>query len=126
MLIVTAFRMVDYGSARKILRGRRSEAAVFVLTAAITIAFDLILAVEIGIAVAAIMATLGLSGGLQIVLQARRELTSEEVKSASADPATLVAAPGTSCRHQIHDFTGETATHPAVLLRSLLTDRTPA
>ena len=41
------------------------------------------------LAVAAIMATLGLSGGLQIVLQARRELTSEEVKSASADPATL-------------------------------------
>ena len=56
VLIVTAFRMVDYGSARKILRGRRSEAAVFVLTAAITIAFDLILAVEIGIAVAAIIA----------------------------------------------------------------------
>ena len=39
---------------------------------------------------------------------------------------TVVVAPGTSCRHQIHDFTGETATHPAVLLRSLLTDRTPA
>jgi FAD/FMN-containing dehydrogenase/Fe-S oxidoreductase len=33
---------------------------------------------------------------------------------------TVVAAAGTSCRHQIHDFTGVTAVHPAVLLRSLL------
>jgi FAD/FMN-containing dehydrogenase/Fe-S oxidoreductase len=32
----------------------------------------------------------------------------------------VVVAAGTSCRHQIMDFTGETAVHPAVLLRSLL------
>jgi len=56
VLIVSAYRMVDFGSARSILRSRRSEAAVFVLTAAITILFDLILAVEIGIAVAAVLA----------------------------------------------------------------------
>jgi FAD/FMN-containing dehydrogenase/Fe-S oxidoreductase len=35
------------------------------------------------------------------------------------DGAVVVAA-GTSCRHQIADFTGETAVHPAVLLHSLL------
>ena len=35
------------------------------------------------------------------------------------DGAVVVAA-GTSCRHQIADFTGETAIHPAVLLDSLL------
>ena len=33
---------------------------------------------------------------------------------------TVVVAAGTSCRHQIHDFTGVEAVHPAVLLRSLL------
>ena len=33
--------------------------------------------------------------------------------------SALVAA-GTSCRHQVHDFTGVRAQHPAVLLRSLL------
>jgi Fe-S oxidoreductase len=33
--------------------------------------------------------------------------------------ATVVAA-GTSCRHQIHDFTSTAAVHPAVLLQSLL------
>jgi len=35
-------------------------------------------------------------------------------------PGTVVAAAGTSCRHQIHDFTGVDAVHPAVLLQSLL------
>jgi FAD/FMN-containing dehydrogenase/Fe-S oxidoreductase len=33
---------------------------------------------------------------------------------------TVVVAAGTSCRHQIADFTGESAVHPAVLLRRLL------
>jgi FAD/FMN-containing dehydrogenase/Fe-S oxidoreductase len=38
----------------------------------------------------------------------------------SRPPGAVVVAAGTSCRHQIHDFTGETALHPAVWLRSLL------
>jgi FAD/FMN-containing dehydrogenase/Fe-S oxidoreductase len=33
---------------------------------------------------------------------------------------SVVVAAGTSCRHQIADFTGEKAIHPAVLLESLL------
>ena len=36
-----------------------------------------------------------------------------------AGPAVIVAA-GTSCRNQLHDFTGVSAVHPAVLLRSLV------
>jgi Fe-S oxidoreductase/FAD/FMN-containing dehydrogenase len=36
-----------------------------------------------------------------------------------ASGAAIIAA-GVSCRHQIHDFTGETAVHPAVYLDSLL------
>jgi Fe-S oxidoreductase len=40
-----------------------------------------------------------------------------------AAPGTAVVAAGTSCRHQIHDFTGVEALHPAVLLRSLLETR---
>ena len=35
-------------------------------------------------------------------------------------PGTVVVAAGTSCRHQVLDFTGQRAIHPAVLLRSLL------
>ena len=38
----------------------------------------------------------------------------------SRPPGAVIAAAGTSCRHQIRDFTGEEAVHPAVLLRSLL------
>lgn len=32
----------------------------------------------------------------------------------------LIAAPGTSCRHQIHDGTGRTALHPAEILRAAI------
>lgn len=35
-------------------------------------------------------------------------------------PGAVVAAAGTSCRHQLRDFTGVEAVHPAVLLQSLL------
>jgi Fe-S oxidoreductase len=38
----------------------------------------------------------------------------------SRKPGAVVVASGTSCRHQVKDFTGESAVHPAVLLRSLL------
>jgi Fe-S oxidoreductase len=36
------------------------------------------------------------------------------------DASTVVLAAGTSCRHQIGDFTGAKAIHPAVLLRTLI------
>lgn len=56
VLMVTAVRMIDRRSAMSIIRSTRSDALVMVLTAAATIVFDLILAVEIGIAVAAVLA----------------------------------------------------------------------
>jgi FAD/FMN-containing dehydrogenase/Fe-S oxidoreductase len=37
------------------------------------------------------------------------------------EPGDVLVAAGTSCRHQVEDFAGERALHPAVLLRSLLT-----
>jgi Fe-S oxidoreductase len=33
---------------------------------------------------------------------------------------TVLAAAGTSCRHQVHHFTGVHARHPATLIHSLL------
>lgn len=38
----------------------------------------------------------------------------------SMGPGDVLVAPGTSCRHQVADFGGKTAVHPAVLLRRLL------
>jgi hypothetical protein len=40
------------------------------------------------------------------------------VRSAPAD--TIIAAPGTSCRHQIKDGTGRIAHHPAEILYDAL------
>ena len=56
VLMVTAARMVEVHNVRAVLRATRSDAAVLGLTAVATIAFDLIVAVEIGIAVAAVLA----------------------------------------------------------------------
>jgi Fe-S oxidoreductase len=41
-----------------------------------------------------------------------------------APPGSAVVASGTSCRHQVHDFLGMQAVHPAVLLQSLLAGST--
>jgi Fe-S oxidoreductase len=38
----------------------------------------------------------------------------------SAPPDTLIAAPGTSCRHQIKDGTGKVALHPVEILHDAL------
>lgn len=56
VLLVTAARMVNLATARSILRSTRSDALVFCVTAVMTVALDLILAVEIGVAVAAVLA----------------------------------------------------------------------
>jgi Fe-S oxidoreductase len=54
--------------------------------------------------------------GERKLLPAVREAASE----------TTVVAPGFSCRHQIQHFTGVTALHPAVLLRSLVATAPPS
>jgi len=56
VLMVTAVRMVERHNVRAVLRATRSDALVFVLTALATIAFDLIVAIEIGVAVASVLA----------------------------------------------------------------------
>lgn len=56
VLMVTSFRMISASTIRKILRSTRSDALIFVLTAVVTVCFDLIEAVEIGIVIAAFFA----------------------------------------------------------------------
>lgn len=56
VLMVTAIRMVSRRTVTAILRSTRADAAVFALTAIITVAFDLIIAIEIGLAAAALFA----------------------------------------------------------------------
>ncbi|WP_166972921.1 SulP family inorganic anion transporter [Brevibacterium atlanticum] len=61
VLFVTAVRMIHLATMRAILRSTRSDAIGFVVTAFITVSFDLIVAVGIGMVVAAIFALRNLS-----------------------------------------------------------------
>ncbi len=54
ILMVTATRMVSRHTVTAIMRSTRADAFVFVLTALITVAFDLIVAIEIGLVAAAL------------------------------------------------------------------------
>lgn len=56
VLMVTAVRMFERHNVLSVVRATRSDAVVFGVTAAVTLAFDLILAVEVGVAVAAVLA----------------------------------------------------------------------
>ncbi|MFJ5884100.1 SulP family inorganic anion transporter [Kitasatospora cineracea] len=56
VLIATAVRMVQVGSLRALARSGRGEAAVLVLTAAATLAFDLVTAVVVGLLVSGALA----------------------------------------------------------------------
>ncbi len=56
VLMVTSFRMISPKTMGRILRSTRSDALTFVLTAVVTVCFDLIEAVQIGILVAAFFA----------------------------------------------------------------------
>lgn len=61
VLMVTASRMVSPTVIGQVLRSTRSDAGVFIITAIITVSFDLILAVGIGFAAAAFFALRALS-----------------------------------------------------------------
>lgn len=71
VLMITSLRMFSARTAVTILRSTRSDALTFVLTALVTICFDLIEAVEIGIGVAAFFA-------LRVVAR-RSSVTREEL-----------------------------------------------
>ncbi len=61
VLMVTAVRMVSVDTVRAIVRSTRADAAAFVATAVITVSFDLIVAVIIGVAFAGFFALRGMS-----------------------------------------------------------------
>jgi SulP family sulfate permease len=56
ILMVTAVRMVDRYAVGTVVRATRSDAIVLIVTATLTVAFDLIRAIEVGMAVAALLA----------------------------------------------------------------------
>ena len=61
VLMVTAVRMVQVATVRSIVRSTRADAVAFVVTAAITVSVDLIIAVLIGIVFAGLVAIRNMS-----------------------------------------------------------------
>jgi SulP family sulfate permease len=56
VLMVTAVHMIEFGTVNRILRSTRGDALVLVTTATATVVFDLVVAVEVGIVLAALIA----------------------------------------------------------------------
>jgi len=101
VLMVTAVRMVEIHNIRAVLRATRSDAAVLVATAVATVAFDLIVAVEIGIAVAAVLALRHVARSATITRQpvsvevdadGERELLHEHIVAYRLDGALFFGA----------------------------------
>lgn len=76
VLIVTAVRMVDIDAVRTLLRATRSDALVLILTTLATVVFDLVVAVEMGVAVACVLALRAVARSSTF---AREELRSDGV-----------------------------------------------
>ena len=66
ILMVVAARMVESHAARTILRATRADAFVLLLTMLVTIVFDLILAVEVGMIAAGFLFVVRMSGMLSV------------------------------------------------------------
>ncbi|MBB4663107.1 SulP family inorganic anion transporter [Conexibacter arvalis] len=56
VLMVTAVRMVEFATVGRIVRSTRGDALLLLATAAATVAFDLVIAVGVGVALAAVLA----------------------------------------------------------------------
>lgn len=55
VLMVTASRMMSIRTARSVIRSTHSDAVAYILTALVTVVFDLIVAIQIGVVVAAML-----------------------------------------------------------------------
>jgi SulP family sulfate permease len=75
VLMVTAIRMVHVATVRSVLGSTRADAVAFVLTAVITVSFDLIVAVVIGVLFAGVFALRNLSRATGVRREALPEPT---------------------------------------------------
>ncbi len=85
VLMITATRMVERHNVRAIVRATRSDAVVLALTALMTVAFDLILAVEVGMAAAAVLALRQVARTASIVGETLPRLDADTAESLRHD-----------------------------------------
>ncbi|HEX7004338.1 MAG TPA: SulP family inorganic anion transporter [Trueperaceae bacterium] len=78
ILMVVAVRMVEPHALRLILRASKADGFVLLLTFAVTIAFDLILAIEIGLVAAGILFIVRVSRLFSVQVQAEEPLVADD------------------------------------------------
>ena len=83
ILLVVAFRMIERHAMRLILRSTRSDAIVLFLTMIVTVLFDLILAIEVGLAAAGVLFIIRVSRSLHIDID-KEYVAGEELPSGTA------------------------------------------
>lgn len=88
ILLVVAFRMIERHAMRLILRSTRSDAVVLFLTMVVTVLFDLILAIEVGLAAAGVLFIIRVSRSLHIHVD--KEYVADELplEAATTDSVT--------------------------------------
>ena len=85
VLMTTAWRMVEVHNVRAVLRATRSDAVVLCVTAAATITFDLVVAVGVGMAAAAILALRQIARTAQATPMTRAELDPDTAAALRSD-----------------------------------------
>ena len=78
ILVATAIRMINLGNIRLVLKSTKTDAVIMLITASITVFLDLILAVEIGLLLAAVTALRQFSRSAQIKKVELDDLSSDE------------------------------------------------
>ena len=86
VLMVTAVRMIEFGTVGRILRSTTSDALLLTVTAASTVAFDLVVAVGAGVALASLLALKAMADATTF---ARDEASADELVDATLEHELL-------------------------------------
>ncbi|HEY8983996.1 MAG TPA: SulP family inorganic anion transporter, partial [Streptomyces sp.] len=108
VLLATAIRMVETGPVREMARATKGDAFVLVLTAASTLALDLVRAVLIGLAVSVVLALRAAATNTRLTPAAADELPGAESISLRYDGPLLFAG-ADSLRRALTDVDGVNA-----------------
>ncbi|MDA0180995.1 SulP family inorganic anion transporter [Solirubrobacter phytolaccae] len=79
VLMVTAVRMIEFGTIAHLVRSTRGDALLVVATAFVTVAFDLVLAVGVGVGLASLLALIAVADSTSF--------EREPIESVDVDPA---------------------------------------
>lgn len=108
VLMATSTRMVSPETVRAMLRAPKSDIIVFAITALITVAFDLIIAIEIGLIIAAIIALKHVAdqaGVRREELPVEQQPGDERIALVRIDGAMFFGA-AERLRRELDEFTG--------------------